>query len=133
MKKISLALVLGSILFQFKDYGGSDCTLYYAGINPLNSKEPLFESLKNDLNTENELSEKQFLIERINTTGIDDYIKNASEGLVSSSLSIGGRKYNLLDLALLKKANTETITTLFNRGVYLSTHAIPLILKTYQT
>ena len=133
MKKISLALVLGSILFQFKAHGSSDCTMYYAGINPLNSQEPLFESLKNDLNTENELSEKQFLIERINTTGIDDYIKNASEGLVSSSLSIGGRKYNLLDLALLKKANTETINTLFNRGVYLSTHAIPLILKTYQT
>ena len=133
-KTLSL-LLLATFLFPFNVYGG-DCQLYYEGLNPINQAAPLIKSVgvvKADSLNEEDRQERQAQIEKINSLGVDAYISRALEGTEKDSIRIGEKLFNLLDLALIRKADEDIVSKLLNVGYSLSPDSIPLLFKVYES
>jgi|GEM_PF-4162713 len=135
MHKIYPVLILAILLLPIKA-NGKECALYYDGLNPLTQTAPLIESIdlvRKGGSERERRSQRQDQIEKINSLGIELYIDKALKGTEKNNIVIGGREFNLIDLALIKGAEKKTIHQLFQIGFYLSPHSIPLLINTYES
>jgi hypothetical protein len=124
-------LVVSVVFIVFSSKANTEeCLMFFDGLNPINQSTPLISTAKTNIQ-EDTKQKRLTQINKINSMGIDTYIKYALTGEELSSIGIAGKAYNWLDLALLKNATEETINHLLQIGFNASPHTIPIIYKIY--
>lgn len=128
-RKQSCLLYSISFISLSVNASSEDCVLIYDGLNPVKSSAPLITSLTTNIQDEKpEVRLGQ--IEKLNSIGIEEYVKSALTGKEKDYITISGNNYNLLDVAIIKDANEQTIAQLYQIGYYVSPQVIPIIYKT---
>jgi hypothetical protein len=106
-----------------------ECFLIYDGLNPFKQSGPFIESAFIKEKQDTKIQKITLQTQKINSQGINTYINSALAGQELNSITVGGKDYNLLDIAFIKGAKDIMIERLFQIGFNISSHAIPFILK----
>ncbi len=122
-------MLLGIVLFS-SDGVAEQCTLFYDGLNPLANYTPYITTTK-ILEPKEEVEKLTEQLDKLQSMGIDEFIKYALTEEPLSYINVGSKKYNWLDLALTRNATDETVNQLLQIGLYVSPHIIPKLYKRY--
>tara|TARA_R110002167_G_C12532285_1_gene639225 strand:+ start:260 stop:805 length:546 start_codon:yes stop_codon:yes gene_type:complete len=103
-----------------------ECVLIYDGLNPVKRSGPIITSIYRDVQ-EDPAEVRLEQIDKLNSIGIENYVKLALTGAERDYITISGNKFNLLDVAIIKGAKEQTISQLFQLGYFVSPQVIPII------